>query len=390
MNKQKDMKREKAIEESWELLCCKSTLSEEEISSRMNDEEWKNTCVDMAECKLAMIESEAYKKNNVDEIWLHFKEHSQRKHRKQIFAWTASGIGLAAAICFSVFWLRWSITEVQDETLFFCASQESHNITLQINNGQAMTLEEAVQKGHLEETATIWKSKPNNSPSDSLSSNMAEPIWHSISIPRGTDFSLVLADGTKVWINAESRLEYPSIFTDKERIVRLSGEAYFEVVSNEEHPFVVETGSIHTRALGTEFNVRNYAKENLSVTLVKGCVEVSNQDSQETALVHPNENLSLQEDGSFCLEKVDVATYISWKEGLFYFDNVSLDKIIYELGRWYDVNIRIADESLLKYKLHYYCKRADCLEEALQLLRDLGHFQVFFENQTIIIRLWSN
>ena len=385
MNKQMEVKQEKAIEESWELLCSNSKLSENEISSRMDDEVWKNICVDMAECKRAVIERKLCEKNNIDETWSRFKERSKRKHRKHILAWTIGWVGLAASICFFIFWFRWSEADKNDESLFFCASQELQKITLQIHDGQTMTLEEAVQKGHLEETVTIWKAKQNNIHPNCPASNKVEPRWHCISIPRGKDFSLVLTDGTKVWLNAESKLEYPAEFTGRKRIVRLSGEAYFEVASDKEHPFVVETGSIHTHVLGTEFNVRNYAQENLNVTLVKGCIEVSNQDSQKKMLIHPNENLCIQKDGSFNLEKVDVATYTSWKEGLFYFDNVSLDKIIYELGRWYDVNIRIADESLLKYKLHYYSKRAESLEKALQLLRDLGHFKVSYENQTVII-----
>ena len=196
---------------------------------------------------------------------------------------------------------------------------------------------------------------------------------------------MVLSDGTKVWLNAESQLEYPTMFTGAERIVKLSGEAYFDVESDAERPFVVQTGITKTCVLGTEFNVRNYKNEELSITLVEGQVRVSNQKNQETVFIYPNENLRVLDNGTYEKKKVDVSTYVSWTKDLFYFDNVSLDKIIYELGRWYDVDIYIGDESLLKYKLHYYCSRTDSLQKALCLLSDLGHFRITYKDQAVII-----
>lgn len=377
---------EKAIQESHDLLCGKSNLPKDEILSRMNDEAWKNICVDMAECKRVIIESKFNETNDIDNTWIQFKEHLQKKQRRRIWIRTAGLAGLVATICFGVFLIGRLDTDSPKEKKYFCASKNTHEITLKICNDTPITLEDAIRKGHLEKTDTSKKKEEKNDIYHRSSSNNTTPEWHCISIPRGKDFVLVLSDGTKVWLNAESQLEYPTMFTETTRTVRLSGEAYFDVAPDAERPFIVQAGMIHTRVLGTEFNVRNYDNEELSITLVEGKVEIGNLKNKETILLHPNENLRVLDNGNFKKQTIDVNTHISWTKGLFYFDNVSLDKIIYELGRWYDVDIYIGDESLLKYKLHYYCSRTDNLHKALQFLSDLGRFQITYENQAVIIR----
>lgn len=377
---------EKAIQESYDLLCGKSNLPKDEILSRMNDETWKNICVDMAECKRAIMESKFHETNDIDNTWIQFKEHLQRKQRRRIWIRTAGWAGLVATICFLVFLIGRLETDSPKEKKYFCASGSPHEITLKICNDTPITLEDAVRKGHLEKTDALKKKEGKDDAFHRSISSNTTPEWHCISIPRGKDFVLVLSDGTKVWLNAESQLEYPTMFTETTRTVRLSGEAYFDVASDAERPFIVQAGMIHTRVLGTEFNVRNYDNENPSITLVEGQVEVGNLKTKETILLHPNENLRLLDNGNFEKQTIDVNTHVSWTKGLFYFDNVSLDKIIYELGRWYDVDIHIGDESLLKYKLHYYCSRTDNLHKALQFLSDLGRFQITYENQAVIIR----
>jgi len=377
---------EKAIQESYDMLCGNSTLSENEILSKMDDEAWKNICVDMADCKRAVIDSKFCETNDVDEIWIEFKEHLQKKKSKSIWMKTAALVGLAATICSFIFLIARPDIDRVDKTKFFSASGSLQEITLKIRDGKTVSLENAVREGYLAEADTSWKAGREKEACHRPLSNNAETQWHCISVPRGKDFVLMLSDGTKVWLNAESQLEYPTTFTDVERTVLLSGEAYFDVASDAKRPFIVQTGTTQTHVLGTKFNVRNYENEELSITLVDGLVKVSNQESQDTILLHPNENLRVLDNGIFEKKLVDVGTYVSWTKGLFYFDNVSLDKIIYELGRWYDVDIYIDDESLLEYKLHYYCSRTDSLQKAMRLLSDLGHFQIVKENQAIIIR----
>lgn len=95
-----------------------------------------------------------------------------------------------------------------------------------------------------------------------------------LSTPRGMDFKVILSDGSEVWLNAESSLEFPSAFTSKERRVNLKGEAYFKVARNEQNPFIVTTDKMQVRVLGTEFNFRSYVSELSHVSLVSGSVEV--------------------------------------------------------------------------------------------------------------------
>ena len=180
----------------------------------------------------------------------------------------------------------------------------------------------------------------------------------------------MLADGTEVWINAESRLHYPARFTGDTRTVRLEGEAYFKVARDEQHPFVVETAHLKTRVLGTEFNLQSYAGEASSVTLVTGRVAVQTDHSAEQISLMPGQELTLEADGtSPTLQNVDTYARTQWKEGYFYFDRASLEEILHGLGRWYNVDIELdCDPALLDYHLHYVANRHGTLAEALEKL----------------------
>ena len=117
---------------------------------------------------------------------------------------------------------------------------------------------------------------------------------YTLQIPRGTEYLVVLEDGSRVWLNSESTFRYPSVFDQDKREVYLEGEGYFEVVHDEERPFIVMTEKVFTRVLGTEFNVRSYMDKAVNVTLVKGSVAVGNNDQTHTSevVLCPGENAS--------------------------------------------------------------------------------------------------
>ena len=191
---------------------------------------------------------------------------------------------------------------------------------------------------------------------------------HTLKIPRGMNQQLTLTDGTKVWLNAESTLEYPETFEGKpNREVYLKGEAYFEVTKDAEHPFRVKTDALETLVLGTSFNVRAYSKEDTQVTLVEGSVKVSDKHQGELHLQpgeHTNQKLNKTK-----VEKAD--DYHSWAEGMFYFDNTELVEIMRELGRWYNINIVFTNKEIMHDRLHFQAERKGTLEDALELLNTM-------------------
>ena len=155
---------------------------------------------------------------------------------------------------------------------------------------------------------------------------------HVLSVPRGQNFKLVLPDGTNVWMNAESRLTYPSRFTGNERIVQLSGEAYFQVTKDHSHPFVVQTDGLQARVLGTELNVRHYVNGEVHVTLINGKVEVCHESEDGAVCLNPGEEATWTENSKWVIKNVDLDPFIYWKEGYFYFDNTPLSAVMKELA----------------------------------------------------------
>ena len=205
---------------------------------------------------------------------------------------------------------------------------------------------------------------------------------HTLKIPRGMNKQLTLTDGTQVWLNAESTLEYPETFEGKpNREVYLKGEAYFEVTKNASQPFRVKTDALETLVLGTSFNVRAYSKEDTQVTLVEGSVKVSDKHQNELRL-QPGEHTD-QKLNKTKVEKAD--DYHSWAEGVFYFDNTELVEIMRELGRWYNINIVFTNKEIMHDRLHFQAERKGTLEDALELLNTMQKVNARIEKDKVMI-----
>ena len=140
---------------------------------------------------------------------------------------------------------------------------------------------------------------------------------HRLSIPRGETFKVVLSEGTEVFLNSDSRLAYPTIFKGKERVVSLEGEAYFKVTKDAKHPFIVKSGNLQVRVLGTEFNVRSYSPTDVRVTLITGKVAVSDTCGIHSVEMMPGQSAQLSSDGTFAVNEVDIESFLYWKEGFF-------------------------------------------------------------------------
>ena len=210
-----------------------------------------------------------------------------------------------------------------------------------------------------------------------------EPEMKTISTPRGKDYELVLSDGTVVLLNADSKITFPTRFTGNKRTVKLVGEAYFKVSKNKHRPFIVETGNLYTKVLGTEFNLKAYPHSDVNVTLIKGSVAV-NAEGKEVML-KPGENAEYSEDKDIEVTTVDTEGYIQWKDGYFYFDNVPLIDVVRDLGRWYNVNIEIRNNSLMSYRLHFIALRKASIKEFVDNLNEFNYLHVVHKDNKLII-----
>lgn len=181
-----------------------------------------------------------------------------------------------------------------------------------------------------------------------------ETLYNKIEIPRGGEYQITLADGTRVWLNAESIFEYPVNFSERQRVVRLSGEAYFEVAHDSSSPFEILTNDdVRIKVLGTTFNVHSYKdSSDILITLVEGAVAVGHHQTE--ARLAPNQQAVFDRSkNKLTVRDVpDARTYCSWKNGMFVFEGESLEIIIEALSKWYDVEI-ISEQIDLKQYGHF-------------------------------------
>ena len=210
-------------------------------------------------------------------------------------------------------------------------------------------------------------------------------IYNDIVTTRGQQWQLELSDGTKVWLNAASSIHYPLSFKGKDRIVKITGEAYFEVVHNEAQPFKIQVGNIQIEDIGTELNVNAYTDEpSLKTTLVNGSIKVST--GNENRFLTPGQQaITLKDNNSIEVKKeVNVDEVISWKNGQIQFENESLQTIMRQISRWYDVDITYDGDIPHKIFTGAISKKSD-LSELLKILKFEGvHFTL--EGRTIVVK----
>lgn len=167
-------------------------------------------------------------------------------------------------------------------------------------------------------------------------SKTGEVAYNILTTPRGGQYQLTLADGSKVWLNAASSIRFPTHFVGKERRVQITGEVYFEVAKNAAMPFKVEAGNMEINVLGTHFNVNSYNV--VKTTLIEGLVVVASEGT--TLALKPGQQAQLTTIGKIdLLEKVDLNETLAWKNGLFQFNNADIETVMQQIARWYDVEI---------------------------------------------------
>lgn len=174
---------------------------------------------------------------------------------------------------------------------------------------------------------------------NTVGNKSSEVLYNTISTPRGGQYQLMLADGSKVWLNAASSLRFPASFVGKERKVELLGEAYFEVAKNAAMPFKVKVHGMEVEVLGTHFNINSYDNESIvRTTLLEGSIKINKDD--KSSLLKPGQQAQMNEAGEIkIISNVDVEEAIAWKEGKFQFDKADIHAIMRQLARWYDVEV---------------------------------------------------
>ena len=161
--------------------------------------------------------------------------------------------------------------------------------------------------------------------------------YNTISTPRGGEYQVILPDGSKVWLNSASSINFPTVFSESERNVVITGEAYFEVASNVRKPFIVKANGTRIQVLGTHFNVMAYTNEgSVKTTLLEGSVKVSS--GRESNIIKPGEQAQII-NGKINVSAANLEEAVAWKNGYFYFRNTDIKTVMRHISRWYDVDV---------------------------------------------------
>ncbi|WP_430932450.1 FecR family protein [Saccharicrinis sp. 156] len=210
-------------------------------------------------------------------------------------------------------------------------------------------------------------------------------VYHTLQTPRGGEYNLTLADGTKVWLNADSKLRYPESFTADNRTVYMEGEAYFEVAKYKNKPFFVRSGINTVKVLGTEFNVRSYPEDaDTRITLCEGSIQLNTKNAQN--ILTPDQqaiiNATSQE---VVIQQVDSKLYTAWKDGMFMFRKAKLDKVMNDLSRWYNANLFYTNMDIKNTEFSLYMNRQENIKDVLEMLEATEEVSFNIEGNNIII-----
>ena len=313
--------------------------------------------------------------------WRTVKSHTIRKTVRWI-TWSKYAAVILLFVSMGIFWF---VNEEEQEVENVAVTKIEHGsmkAQLVLANGRRVDLVPETNLQLEEEGGTRILTLDNMvkySGMDSLVGQSTEVKYNTLIVPRGGEFSLELADGTRVWLNTESKLRYPVAFTGDERRVEMDGEVYFEVAKNREKPFVVTVNGVDIRVLGTSFNVSAY-QEDVVTTLVTGKVQLKKGDEQVVLL--PNQQ-AIWSDDKFKVKQVDARNYVLWKEGIFYFEDVDLEMILDDMARWYNVNIFYVNPTLKKMKFSVEIKRYEDINEILRRIEQTKRVKFEIKDRTI-------
>lgn len=323
------------------------------------------------------------------QVWMGLQHNSITKHKH-----TKVWVSAAAAILLFVsvggyFLLNRLVTPsaiVKNKTLGITPGGNKAVLTLA--SGRQIVLTDAKNGSLANEHNAVIKKTADGQIAYAANTTEASGVvlYNTIATPKGGQYKLVLADGTRVFLNAASSLHYPAVFAGHERMVELTGEAYFEVAHNSKMPFKVKSNGQVIEVLGTHFNINAYSDEDATVTtLLQGSVKVSAAGQTDHFKILKPGQQSIHQDltNSFLVKPADTELAMAWKNGYFEFDRADIKTIMRQISRWYDVGVEYKG-TIKKDEYVGRIERNAQLKDVLQMLQ-FSHIHFKVENNKIIV-----
>ena len=333
----------------------------------------------------------AYASFDTSRRWIQLKEEmdkTSRKRRLLLRVWKSVAAVFVVAVAGGL--LYWQITDsarpVEEQVLVAQIRPGETQAVLITGKGQQLLLQ-GLKDTCLDITGNeTLKISKDGSLEYSLSALSRMPEWHTLQVPRGGEYKIVLDDGTEIWLNSASELKYPAHFVGNERRVCLVGEAYFQVARNEAAPFIVETRDMDVKVLGTSFNVSAYEdEENSHATLVEGRVEVDDKVNGEKVTLTPGEQALLQ-GKEMVVREVNTKLYSMWRLDRFTFASEDMEGVIRKLSRWYNVNFFFSNSSMKQKRFTGSLPKYSDISQVLKMIEMTTDIKFQVKGNTIIIQ----
>ncbi|MEP1487463.1 MAG: FecR family protein [Algibacter sp.] len=340
---------------------------------------------------------ESYATINKKRAWESIEKKSEKRREKPVFVlYNKTWYKYAAAAVFvgimvSTYFLKNSFFNTPVESIPTIVNTNviepgTGKATLTLEDGSVVALE----KGNTYQTQNA-NSNGEKIIYEAGNKKTKKIVHHYLTIPRGGEFHMVMADGTEVWLNSESQLKYPISFIEgvTREVELVYGEAYFDVSPSTNHKgakFKVLNRSQEIEVLGTEFNIKAYKDEtNIYTTLVEGKVVVNNGVSKQNLMPNQQSNLDLR-NNSIIVAEINVESEISWKKGIFSFEGKTLNDIMIVLSRWYDVDIVFENKDLKSVKFNGILDKSQSIEEILLVMKSSSINNYEIKNKTITLK----
>lgn len=325
-----------------------------------------------------------YSERQVEQQLMMFHQYRRKKVARGIGGWWRYAAVLILLLgIVGVF--RWQISNEGRKEECVPIQMAQGNAVLVLSTGERIVLDDTVHsvRGVTSKCIRVSDQQISYQKEDE---SAREQVYNTLVVPRAGEFKVELADGTNVWLNAQSELRYPEQFIGEQRVVYLKGEGYFEVTSDREKPFIVKTfADVDIKVLGTKFDVSSYENDAyVMATLAEGSVEVIMPE--ESVRISPDEQLVFNKDNrSFLLREVDASIYSAWKDGLFIFEDQRLEQIMEQLKRWYEMDVFYSGEEVKNYRFTGDLKKYDSFEKIVNMLEEVAGVKIEIKGKCVII-----
>lgn len=359
------------IEFANRLLARREELNDEEVTAWLKEKDHVELLDEIAAIR-QKLSGQSYGENGEEEFLYLEKSIYDRKSRRMTLRWS-----IAASIILLVgLFVGRTINGVRDiheeqELAKSVMQPGTSKAILMMADGKEVVLEQGQNLNILLNERVRVATSSQGIVYEERGKGMVTEEYNKLTTPVGGEYSLVLSDGTKVFLNADSELKYPVEFSDGKRIVDLKGEAYFEVHKDSLRPFIVRMNGAEVTVLGTSFNVNTYGDDGqIYTTLVNGSVRVSSVKNGQAEVLKPGmQSVMDVQSGQLTVREVDVEPYVAWREGRFVFRAMTLDLIMRQLQRWYDFEVFYQNSELKDYEFRGVIKRDMDLDKVLSVIK---------------------